>query len=64
MSCLYPWDNSIGGRAVVETVLLLMNNSALGGSVSRGVGSVMLRDVGFFGVTSWYSEFWGRLSLP
>ena len=35
-----------------------MRKSALGDSVPRGVGSIVLRDVGF-GVTGWYSGFGG-----
>ena len=40
-----------------------MNKSALGRIVPRGVGSVMLGDVGYIGVTGWYSDFWGGYFL-
>ena len=36
-----------------------MNKSALGRIVPRGVGSVMLGDVGYIGVTGWYSDLGG-----
>ena len=64
MSCLYPWDHSRRGRDVVQTVLLPVRKSALEGSMPRDVGPVVLRDVGFLGVTGRYSNFGGKLSLP
>ena len=63
MICLYLWDNSLGGRAVFQTVLLPVSKSSINISVPRNVGSIMLMNVGF-GVTGRYSDFGGRLSLP
>ena len=54
MSCLTHWDNYQGDRAVVETVLPPSKKTALGGIVPMDFGSVMLRDVGYIGVTGWY----------
>ena len=64
MNCLSPWDYSQGERTVVETVLPPAKKVALGGGVPRDVGSVVIRYVGFIGVTGRFSEFGGRLSLP
>ena len=41
------WNNYLGRRSVVETVIFPVKNSSLGGGGSRDVGSIMLRDVGF-----------------
>ena len=64
MSCISPWDNSRGGRDVVQTVLLPVSNIALEISMTRDVGSVVIRDAGCSVFTGQYSNFWGRLSLP
>ena len=61
--CIYPLDNSRGGRTVVQIVLLPLKNSTLGDSMPRDFGSIVVRYVRF-GVTGWYSNFGGRLSLP
>ena len=55
VSCLSPWDNYQGGRAFLKQYLPPAEKSVLGGSVPVDVGFVMLKYVGFIGVTGWYS---------
>ena len=63
VSCIYPLDIFQWGKTFLQTLLLLVKKSALRYSMPRDVGSVVLSFVGF-GVTGWYSDFGGRLSLP
>ena len=56
MTCISPWGQAQGGRAVVKTVLTPTIKRALRESVPRDVGFVLLRDMGF-GVTIQNSNF-------
>ena len=63
MSCLSPWHQAQGERSVGKTAPPPMIKISLRGSVTRNVGSIPLRDVGF-GITFHNPDFGGGALFP